>query len=153
MKKREIKPALEALKKIRMPKIEDKALRNGIIKDHLAMLSAQRKLDDDLRDLDTSHFADLDEDREEVARLQEKLQLAIGSKDHKKAVEYSSEIAEHADYLAAVKAYNKDVAELMEQEVEIAGIPMEAFIEEFQKQDYDCGIVEALYPMFIIDNQ
>lgn len=153
MKKKEIRAALDALKRIRMPKIEDKALRNGIITDHLTLLREQRKLEADLRDLDTSHYADLEEDREKVADLQERLQLALGTKDHQKARELANEIAEHRDYLAATKACNKAIADLMNEDVTINGIPQDAFIEEIQKQDYDLGIIEAVYPMFKETNQ
>lgn len=51
MKKSEIKPALDALKEIKINKFEDKEIRNILIDDHFALLDAGKKLDAKIEDM------------------------------------------------------------------------------------------------------
>lgn len=146
MKKHEMKAALEALKKIKMPAIEDKGLRNSIITDHLTLVRAQKRYEKDVRDLDTVHLAAYAEEREKVTDLQRQLQI---EKDPAKAREIAAEIETHKDLFAAVRDFNKSVQELGEEEVEIHGVPEADFLEELQKQDFDLGQIEALESMLI----
>lgn len=152
MKKKEMKAALEALRKIKMPSIEDKKLRNGIIKDHLSLLRAQKAYERDIRNLDTVHFGAFAEEREEVAKLQQQLGLET---DTEKKIALVKEIESHTELFDAVKAFNKDIDALGDEKVEILGIPQAEFLEEIVKQDFDLVQLEALEPMFIdeSDNQ
>ena len=45
MKKREMKSTLEAMKVVRVPKIENKELRNKFIRVHLKLLKEEKKFD------------------------------------------------------------------------------------------------------------
>lgn len=138
--------ALEALKKIKMPAIENKELRNGIITDHLKLVRENKKYEEKIKELDTVHLGAYEEERKEVADLQRDLQA---EKDVAKQVELAKKIESHKDLFDAIKAYNKAVEEITNEEVEIAGIPEAAFLEEIQKQDFDLGQIEALEPMFV----
>ena len=150
MKKKEIRTALDALKTIRMPKIEDKALRNGIITDHLQLLREQRKYENDLRDLETAHLGAFEDERADVEDLQRKVQL---EGDMKARQDLLREIAKHDRYFAALRDYNKAAGKVADEEVSITGIDQDRFVAEIQKQDFDLGILEALYPMFINKKQ
>lgn len=148
MKKREMKAALEALKKIRMPAIKNKALRNRIITDHLALLRAQKKYEAKIRDLETVHLGAFAEEREHVSELQRKMQATTDEKEQRLL---ASEINAHTELLAAARSYNKAVDALGDEEVPVAGIPEAPFLEAIQDQDFDLAMIEALEPLFVTD--
>lgn len=145
MKKREIKTALEALKKIHMTRIEDKPLRNHIITIHLALLKEQRKYEADVADLEETHMGPFSEEREKIGRLQRQL---MAEKDTKKREELASEINGYVEVNNAWDAFNRDLARMEREEVATNTIPQEKFLEEIQKQDFDLGQIEALFPLF-----
>ena len=145
MKKREIKTALEALKKIHMTRIEDKSLRNHIITIHLALLKEQRKYEADAADLEETHMGPFSEQREQIGRLQRQL---MAEKDTKKREELASEINGFVEVNNAWDAFNRDLARMEREEVATNTIPQEKFLEEIQKQDFDLGQIEALFPLF-----
>ena len=145
MKKKNIRTALDALKTIKMPKIEDKALRNGIINDHYTLLKEWDRYERDAKNLETVHLAPFEEERQKVGELQQKLQTCT---DRKEQLALVQEINSHEDLLKAINDHNKAVADLGEEEVEIKGIDHDKFMEEIAKQDFNLGLIEALYPMF-----
>ena len=145
MKKKEIKAALDALKKVRMPKIEDKELRNALIKNHLFLLGQNKKYEQDIEDLRTAHLGPYDETLQEIQELQNKLQTET---DKTKANEIVAEINSHTEVLEAINGFNKAVMDLGNEDVELTLVSGDKFCEEYQNQDYDMNVVEALYPMF-----
>ena len=145
MKKREIRPALDALKTIKMPLIEDKELRNLIIRDHFQLLGEQKRYSSDFEDARTATLSGYEKDQEEVVKLDAQLR---GETDAEKQKAIIAEIEKHKGYLDAVKMFNETAAKMGEEEVEIEHIDADKFIAEYQKQDYDMGVVEALYPLF-----
>lgn len=148
MKKREMKAALEALKKIRMPAIKDKALRNRIITDHLALLRAQKKYEANVLDLETVHLGSYAEERDVISELRQKLLASTDAEEQKRL---AAEINGHTELLAAARSYNKAVDALGDEEVPVAGIPEAPFLEAIQEQDFDLAMIEALEPMFVND--
>lgn len=146
MKRREIRPALDALRTVKMTQIEDKELRNRVISDHLKLLGEQRKFDSEVDDLRTVFLDSYKKEQDIVQRLNERLRA---EKDLARQKDLAGEINQHSKYLDAVKEYNERIDELGNIEIEIEPIDMEKFIAEYQKQDYDMGVVEALYPMFM----
>lgn len=144
MKKKEIQLALNALKQIKMPKIEDKAIRNAIISNHLKLLGLSRKFNADFEDMRTVFLAQYEEEQTVVQKLQAEL---LQTSDKARREELVKTIESHKDYLEAVKDFNDKAAKLGEEEVEIEVIDGSKFVEEYQKQDYDLAVVEALYPM------
>ena len=145
IKKKEIRPALDALKTIRMGKIEDKDFRNKVITIHLKLLAEQKKFESDYSDMRTAFLASYKDEQAKVVELQEELRL---ERDPVKHAEIANEIRTHKDYLEAVKDFNEQTEQEGEKEVKIDAIDMDKFVEEYQKQDYDMGVVEALFPLF-----
>lgn len=145
MKKHEIKAALEALRKIKMPAIENKELRGGLIADHLKLVRAQKRYDEKVQDLETVHLGAFAEERDAVAKLQRDLQI---EKNVDKQIEIARQIESHKQLFEAIKTCNKAIEELGNEDVEIAGIPEAEFLEAIQSQDFDLGQIEALVPMF-----
>ena len=147
MKKKEIKVALDALKTIKMPKIEDKDLRNGIISDHFKLLGEQKNYEADIEKLRTVHLGAFEEEQKEIQELNQELQSEL---DRVKQAELMRKINSHKKYAEAVNAFSKAVEELGNAEVEINGIDHAKFMEQIEKQDYDLGLIESLFPMFNI---
>lgn len=145
MKKKNIRTVLDALKTIKMPKIEDKALRNGIINDHYALLEEWDKFEKETKKLETVHLGSFEDERQQVNELQQKLALSL---DRKEQIEIAKEINSHKDLMKATDAYNKAFEELSNEDVAINGIERDKFMDEIAKQDFDLGLIESLYPMF-----
>ena len=145
MKKREIKPALNALRTVKMPKIEDKDLRNALIKNHLFLLGQGKKYDAAIEDLRVAHLGPYDAELKEVQEMQNQLNQETDAAKKKELVE---KINSHTDLLEAINGFNKAINDLDNEEVDVPSIDGEKFAEEYGKQDYDANVVEALFPMF-----
>ena len=145
MKKAEISNVLSALKKVRMPKISDKEVRNALIKNHLFLLGQGKKYDEEIEKLRTVHLGSYEKELAEVQELQFKMQQEQDAEKKQKMVE---EINSHTDLLQAINSFNKAVYDLGEEKIEISKINGEKFAEEYGEQDYDPAVVEALYVMF-----
>lgn len=145
MKKKDIRPALDALKPIKLQKIEEKKLRKTIVSNYVALVVAWNAYEERRKALEEAHLGAYEKQREEVANLQQELQTET---DRNKQRELLRQINKNTELFAAVKEFNKDIESLGNEEVDITGIPQDEFIEEIQKQDFDLGIIEALYPMF-----
>ena len=143
MKKAEIRAVLGALKQIRMPKIEDKELRNAIIGNHFTIFKTAKAVDADIEALRSSHLAPYEDELREVDELQRRLQTEPENRDALVA-----EINSHTELQKAVDEFNKAYEEMMGEEIELKPIDAGKFVEEYQKQDYDMTVVEALWPMF-----
>lgn len=149
MKKSEIKPALEALKKIKMPKIEDKALRNLIIEDHFVLLAEQKKFEEANNDDQTVRLAGFEDDQKAIKELQDKFNLAENDAERR---DINRKILAYKDYFRAVEDLNKAINDRGKEEFGgLKKVDHEKFMEEIQKQDFDLGIIEALYPLFVLE--
>ena len=148
MKKREIRQALDALKNIKMPKIEDKVLRNKLIRIHLKLLAEFKKYDSDLEDARIVFLSAYKEEADEVGKLQNKLQTEY---DRIRQAELAEKIAAHSDYLEAVKAVNDKADAMGREEIELEPVSLDDFLPEYEKQGYDPAIIEGLYPIFSIE--
>ena len=149
MKKKEINAALQVLKEIKMPKIEDKALRSVLIANHLVLLAAGRQVDQAIEDKKAVFTDAYDEDAKEIRKLQDKLFVAKTAEE-RKAID--DEIESHKDYIQAVDDMNKSIAELLNEDVDgIKSIDHEKFISAVENMDnFNLVWNEALYPMFDI---
>ena len=145
MKKKDIRHALDALKPVKLQKIEDKKLRKTIVSNYVTLVVAWNAFEEQRKAMEEAHLGAYEKQREEVAKLQQELQAET---DRNKQKELLRQINENEELFAAVKEFNKDFEALGNEEVEVKGIPQDEFIEEIQKQDFDLGIIEALYPMF-----
>ena len=142
MKKKEIAPALEALKKVKIMQIGDNKLRNSVISVHIRLLGEQRNYSNAVEDARKAFLSSYGDEEQEVMLLDSKLR---GETDRSKQNAIANEIASHAEYLNAVKEFNKRVEAMGDEEVD-AQLPAEEFMK-FMEQDYDCGVVEALFPL------
>ena len=146
MKKSEIKRALDALKTVKIHSIEDKSFRNDLISDHLFLLGQQKAFESDIKDLETVHLGAFEEERREVGELQLRMQE---EPDPAKKRELAAQVNAHTELIKAFGEYNKAYYELGQQEIEIPKpIAADDFIKGMEGQDYDLGLVEAVFPMF-----
>lgn len=146
MKKSEIKRALDALKSVKIHSIEDKAFRNDLISDHIFLLGQQKAFESDIRDLETVHLGAFEEERREVAEIQQQMQA---EPDPAKQRELAAKVNAHTELIKAVGEHNKAFYELGQQEIEVPHpITADAFIKGMEGQDYDLALVEAVFPMF-----
>ena len=139
--------ALGALKTIKMSKINDKSLKKTIIDDHFKLLGENKKYEEAIDNLRTAHLGALADEQKKVNELREELRTVTKAE---RAGEILKEIREYKGYLDAEADFIKDFNELAEEEVEITPIDSEKFLEEIQEQDFELGLIEALYPMFNI---
>ncbi len=147
MKKKDIRPALDALKPIKLQKIEDKALRGRIIKTHVALVAAKNQLEEDQKALEEAHLGAYEKEREEVAQLQQDLQA---ESDPKLQKEILGKINGHKELFGAIREYNKAYEKFLSEDVpDIPLLKQKEFIDSIvEKQDLDLGAIEALYPLF-----
>ncbi|MBQ9660691.1 MAG: hypothetical protein IJV37_05445 [Bacteroidales bacterium] len=146
MKKSEIKPALDALKEIKINKFEDKDVRNTLIDDHFALLDAGKKLDAKIEDMRKVFIESYKDEEQAVQDLQTKINETTVREEQ---IELSKQLrTEHKDYLDAVKDFNDQVTKLYSEEVEVKKIDREKLMDELKKQDLKLSWVEALYPLF-----
>ena len=147
MKKRELRLVLDAFKRIKMPKIEDKALRNKMITCHLALIKELKKYEAELEDFRVVHLGAFDDELAAYQELQNKINIEMNPE---KRAELLEKLESHKDLRDAIQAYNKAVADAGQKDVEVEKIDAAAFVAEYQKQDYDASVVEALSPLFIL---
>ena len=146
MKKSEIKRALDALKTVKIHSIEDKSFCNDLISDHIYLLGQQKAFESDTKDLETVHLGAFEEVRREVGELQLRMQE---EPDPAKKRELEAKVKAHTELIKAIGEYNKAYYELGQQEIEVPKpIAADAFIKGMEGQDYDLGLVEAVFPMF-----
>ena len=146
MKKSDIKPALDALKEIKINKFEDKEIRNILIDDHFALLDAGKKLDAKIEDMRKVFIESYKDEERAVQDLQTKINEATVREEQ---IELSKQLrTEHKDYLDAVKDFNEQVTKLYSEGVEVKKIDREKLMDELKKQDLKLSWVEALYPLF-----
>jgi len=148
MKKKEIMNALNALKQIKMPQVEDKELRNDIISNHLILLDAMKRFESDVAKLETVYLSNdsAKKDREEVTALQEKAQVAKTQDERNDLIR---QIQSHTEWTKTVQLYNDAVNSLADEDVAgIKVIDREKFINAIlPSMDYSLGLLESVYPM------
>lgn len=145
MKKREMKATLEAMKVVRVPKIENKELRNKFIRVHLKLLKEEKKYEDEMEDAQVVFLSAYGEEQAKVGKLQEAMRAET---NRAKQEEIAREIETHSEFLDAVKEFNEKAAEMGREVVELEPLDMAEFVEEYEKQGYDPGVVEGLFPLF-----
>lgn len=151
MQKSEIHAALESLRKIKMPKIEDKSLRNDLIKDHYKIYDVGLKYDkavDREKEVILGSFKD---DEQKIDDLRRELQAATPGEEQR---EIAKQLLGFKAYETAVKKFNDKVDELGKETIKgLVKIDREKFMDEIQKQDFDLSMVEGLYPLFELEEK
>lgn len=143
MKKKELTPALDALKTIKISAIGDKELRKTVLANHLVLLRESRKFDEDVADLRTAHLSAFD--KTETARLYGRLPYVADPKERASILE---RVNADKDYVAALGEFQEGVNALAEEDVAITPIDADAFVGAMMEQDIDLGQLEAIFPMF-----
>lgn len=146
MRKNEIRPVLNAMasKSLHLGKFMDKDFRNRFIEAHMVLLDLQEAIDAKIEKMQVAFLESYKEEKDTVERLQEKLRFCVNPEDRARIAE---EIEGHADYLEQVKAFNERVNAMGKEEVEVPMLDRKTFIEEYKRQEYDPGVVEALWPI------
>ena len=145
MKKFQMKSTLEAMKKVRIHKFEDKDTKNTFIENHFHLLGQQKKYEEAIESLRTAHLGPYESELQEVNELQAELQKETEAAKRQEIVD---KINSKTELLDAINGFNKAVNDLGNEEVEIAYIDAKKFQEDYMKQEYDLEVVEALFPMF-----
>ena len=152
MKKSEIAPALNALKEIKVHKIEDKDLRNVVIDDHFTLLDAGKKTDAAVEDKKKVFLEAYKDEEQSVQDLQTKINEAASREEQ---IDLAKQLREgHKDYLDAVKVFNDEANKLYNEDVPgLKKIDREKMMEELKKQEIKLAWVEALYPLFVLEEE
>lgn len=152
MKKSEIRPFLDAAKEIKVHKIEDKDLRNIFIEDHFTLLDAGKKVDEKVENMKKVFIESYKDEEQAVQDMQAKINEATTREEQ---IELSKELREkHKDYLDAIKEFNDSVNKLYDEDVEgLKKLEREKVMEELKKQDIKMSWVEALYPLFVLEEK
>lgn len=149
MKRNEINAALNSLRRIKMPKIEDKSLRNDLINNHYTLFDAGQKFDaavDREREVILGAYK---EDQQKLEEIQRELQASAPGNEQRELLKQANGFG---DYYKAVAKFNEKVDEI--GNVEVTGlkkIDRDKFMDEIQKQEFDLAMIEGLYPMFVLE--
>ena len=145
MKKHEITPALEALKPVKVNKIGNDKFKKSLLAAYTTLVKEKKKLDEDVATLEKVHLSPFEKEMEEVARLQQEMGTET---DRNRQIEIVREINSHKDLIEANKALAKAKNDLGNEEITLQGLDMDTFIDEMDKQGYELGLLEAVFPMF-----
>lgn len=151
MQKKEIRAALDALKEIKMPKIEDKELRGDLIDNHFTLLDAGKKADAEVEKNRTVFLEAYKDEEQEVQEIQNKINESTSREEQ---IELSRELrTKHKSYLDAVKGFNENVNKIYDEEVkDLKKIDREKFMKAVKEMDnMKLSWVEALYPLFVLE--
>jgi len=146
IRKREIQPIINGIKKVKLNKLEDRGLSTALFKNFMLLCGKQREYEAERKDLQDLFLEKFKDEQNAVGRLQGDFNLEV---DGKKRIELAKEINSHKEYLDAVKSLNEKIESLGNEEVEVEHIDAEKFGEAYQKQDdFDVSVVEEIYPLF-----
>lgn len=145
IKKKHVRQVLDALKPLKLQKISDTKFRKTIVNNYVTLSMEWNRIQEEEKALREAHLGALEEDRDEVVKLQQELQL---EKNTEKQLEILRSINKKKAVLDAMRNLGKDIDEYENQEIEIAGIPQDKLIEAVQAQDFDLGVIEILFPVF-----
>lgn len=145
MKNFEIKSALEALKKINLSSIKDKAVKSQLFGLSLDLLSANRKLQQRIDDTRTTVLGPVQTSLDEIEKL--KFDMAR-EKDEAKKKEILDKIEAHTEVIEPSTMFNQKVNELLQEEFEIKGIEKDSFVAAVSELDgIDLSVLEGLFPV------
>lgn len=150
MIKKEIAPALAVLKKIKPSQLPENGAvfgRKDLIRETLQLIAEQRKFEAEIADLREAHLSAYEDELVLVARLEEERDDRRTSPERAASIRHELN-DEHADFLRAIAALNRAVAELGKEPAGVGLLPYEALDALTDAADLDLAAVEALYPLF-----
>ena len=147
IKKKQIRPALDALRSIKLQKVKDTKMRKAIVGTYVELTAAWNEFEATRKAIEEAQLDSYSAEREDIGRLQQELQVET---DRSRRKEIVYEINEHKELFAAINDYNSDIKTLGIEEIEVSGFSKDKFLAAIEDQDYDLGILEAVYPLFEI---
>ena len=145
MEKRHIKPAIEGLKKINQQKLENKSNKAAIFKIFLKLVHEQRKYEEEQEDLRTVFLSAHKEEQNTLIKLQSDFQVETDPVKRKAIYE---EMNKHEDFRKANEELSEKIEALGKEQITVEPLDEEKFCEDYQKQDYDLSVIEAILPLF-----
>lgn len=145
MKKKKMYYAIKALRPVKVQRIANKELREVLLANELTLLEEQRKYEQKAKDLETTLLGGYEKDRAAVEQLKE---LVMRESDRSKRDKMKADIDSHADLFDAVRRLHAALRDLGEESITLKRIDKAAFMEEMKEQEFELGLIEAVFPMF-----
>lgn len=144
MKNFEIKPAIEALRKINLSSIKDQAVKNQLLNLSLELLSADRNLQLRIDDTKTAILSPVQSSLDEITRLKER---ALREKDEVKRKEIFDEIESHTEVIEPSTLLNQKINEALQEESTVKGLKKDDFLAAISELNgIDFSVIEGLFP-------
>lgn len=145
MKNFEIKPAIEALRKINLSSIKDQAVKNQLLNLSLELLSADRNLQLRIDDTKTAILSPVQSSIDEITRLKER---ASREKDEVKRKEIFDEIESHTEVIEPSTLLNQKINEALQEESTVKGLKKDDFLAAISELNgIDFSVIEGLFPV------
>lgn len=145
MKNGEIKPALEAIRKISISSIKDKTVKSYLFGLSLCLLADNRRLIEKIEDIRTVILGPVQESLEEIEKLRFELARAT---DEAKRKEINEKIESHEEVTEPLALFNQKVNELLKEDIKVDKIKREDFLAAASDlEGIDFSVLEGLFPI------
>ena len=145
MKNGEIKPALEAIRKISISSIKDKTVKSYLFGLSLCLLADNRRLTEKIEDIRTVILGPVQESLEEIEKLRFELARAT---DEAKRKEINEKIESHKEVIEPSVLFNRKVNELLQEDIKVDKIKREDFLAAVSDlEGIDFSVLEGLFPI------
>lgn len=145
MKNSELRPALDALKKINLSLIKEQKMKNRLFELSLELLSADRALQQKREDIRTVVFGPVQSSVDEVNRL---IYQMNNESDVVKKKALQDELNSHKELLEPNYEFTQKIEKLMKEEFAVKPIKKDSFVSAISELDgIDLGVLEGLFPI------
>lgn len=147
MKNFELRPALEALKKINLSIIKDQKMKNRLFELSLELIAADRALQQKREDIRTVVFGPVQSSVDEVNRL---IYQMNNESDVVKKKAFQDELNSHKELLEPNYEFTQKIEKLMKEEFAVKPIKKDSFVAAISVLDgIDLGVLEGLFPILV----
>lgn len=145
MKNFELAPTFSALKKISLSLIKDKKIKDRLFELSLDLLAANRALQQKREDIRTVVLGPVQDSLDEIDKLRFKMNQETDEEKKKALLE---EINSHKETLDPIYEFTQKTDKLMQEDVEIKGLPRDSFMKVLSSLDgIDASVLEGLFPI------
>ena len=145
MKNFEIKPALEALRKINLSLIKDAKVKNSLFLLSLELLAANRSLQQKQEDVRAVILGPVQDSIDDVNKL---IYIINNESDVEKRKELQDKINSHKELIEPNFEFTQKIERLMKEEFKIDTINKDDFISAISELDnIDLTVLDGLYPI------
>lgn len=145
MKNFELAPTFSALKKINLSLIKDKKIKDRLFELSLDLLAANRALQQKREDIRTVVLGPVQDSLDEIDKLRFKMNQETDEGKKKALLE---EINSHKETLDPIYEFTQKADKLMQEDVEIKGLPRDSFMKVLSSLDgIDASVLEGLFPI------